>query len=564
LVIGFLVVFQSTNTVMALTKVERDRHIVEVSKDMSPTFEDCPQTFSSLDAYGLACGVSVTTPSRFMTTWSTNATLRSKVTTTASIASDWKTDTDGYSTANFRTSDNDPYIVLVVQRSTQVSFVVDWLYKASDGDTAKFSNLPQTFASFNLGSSPLTTTPNISSLPINSTSNLTGKIPQITDTPTPTLGFGLGLSFVSAFSPDGSTYVTLSDPSQLTYDLRIWDSTTGVEIKSVFAGNKSSGSGLAFSRDGSALFTVLDNQPIRIWDTRTWRVIAELPNPESGYISDLQLNPKTSELCIVSKSAAYLLNANTGKIKAKIAGLFSSSEYSPDGSMLALGTTGTSSTTAAPIRILKTDTLTDILTIPSGVQGYSEVTWNPSGNQVAVKTWIKTASNLKVYDLKGQQVFVFDSPVSLSGKARWSPDGTVIAVAATYDASADKNERVFFLNSQNGQLVAQALVEGFGSLSVVFSPNGKLLGTSMYIVRTPEGVTATVNQILGKQSQGSKTATDQLAKLEPLCDSGQLTFAECTLARRAIEAQYFAEVPALLRFLNGEISLEEFIRLLRK
>jgi hypothetical protein len=556
LVFGIVFFFQMTSSAFALNKLDRDRHIVEVTKEFSPTFQACSASLSSLKVYGLVCGRATTTAKQFMTTWSTNINLLSKITVKAKVETDWKTDADGYSSAGFITADNDRYHIFIGQPSTQVYFFVDWSQPSSDGDTNVFSSLPNTNTSLDTITNPPSTTVN-STIPHNSSN--TRNIPKITENLAQKLAFGYGLSFNSVFSPDGRNYLTLSGPSDQDKYLRVWDASSGTLIKTILAGTKATGTGIAYSWDGSAVFTVLDEQPIRIWDAKTWRLLGELPSPEKGYVSGFAVHPKSPELIIIVGSGTYQLNANTGKTKFKISGNNSDVAYSPDGTLLAIGAYAPS-----PTRILRTDSLQEVITIPAVAgNSYTEVAWNPTGNQISVNTYTKTASTIGVYDLRGQKVFEFNSPVELSGAARWSPDGKVIAVAATYDTASDINERIFFLNPSTGQLVAQAFVDGYGSLEVVFSPDGTMIGDSLFIIRTTEGVTTSVNRIMGQQANATSTKASQLAKIEPLCESGQLTFAECTLARQSIESQNFSNIPVLLRFLNDEISLEEFLRLLR-
>jgi WD40 repeat protein len=382
------------------------------------------------------------------------------------------------------------------------------------------------------------------------------QVPSITPDPMP-LSFN-DFEIASTFSPDNRQYVTLSTTIEDNYPkkMRIWDAKDGTLIKTVEAGAKSFGSGIGYSWDGSAVFTVLDNQPIRIWNAKTWALLSEIPIPEKGKVEGFAVHPKLPQLTISVGNGTYILNANTGKIIKKMAESYGSVSYSSDGSMLAvMQDSGFTS-----VRIIDTYHLKTVASINTGQVFKPRLSWNPSGTQIAV---ISTPypSILRVYDLKGREVFTLKTyAFTFVGKPRWSPDGSVLAIATL--------GRVFFLNPQTGQILAQVWTKEKSADDLVFSPDGNMIGTGSYIIRMPEGVSATVKRVVSQQSVisqpiVSQIVIDQLAKIEPLCDSEQLNFAECTLVRRAIETQNFVEIPALLRYLNGEINLKEFIRLLR-
>lgn len=110
------------------------------------------------------------------------------------------------------------------------------------------------------------------------------------------------------------------------------------------------------------------------------------------------------------------------------------------------------------------------------------LSWNPFGTQIAVMSRTANPSIIRVYDLKGQEVFAFKSyAFTFVGKPRWSPDGSVLAIA-TFG-------RVFFLNPQTGKILAQVWIKEKSADDLVFSPDGNMIGTGSYIIRMPEGVT---------------------------------------------------------------------------
>jgi WD40 repeat protein len=389
-------------------------------------------------------------------------------------------------------------------------------------------------------------------------------IPVITKSPAVSLSSDIKYvsSSAFAFSPDGSKYITLSSAYQSDYYLRVWDTNSGILLKTVFAGSKSTGSQLAYSGDGSAVFTVLDGQPILIWDAQSWTIIGRISAPHNGYVSALAVNPKRLEL-IISLDNTYILNAVSGKVLHTIPEAHSSLAYSPDGTMIALGSDNYGR--GNPIRVLKSDTFTEVVSIPQyhKTGGIEVVSWSPLGNQIAVVTYGPPPDVLRIYNLNAKLVFQFQS-TRLNNVANWSPDGAVIAVAADGEGLNSNDQVLFFDAFGKGKVIAKAIVAGDTAAGIQFSNDGKLVGTGAFIIRVPDGVTATIKQIIEKQANTMQIKASQLAIIEPLCDSGKLNFATCTRVRNAIEAQDFRDIPDALRFLNGEIDLDEFLRLFNR
>ena len=88
------------------------------------------------------------------------------------------------------------------------------------------------------------------------------------------------------YSPDGRTIATASDDGIA----RIWDSGTGKIVKK-FVGHKAGLKDVGFSPDGRELVTASNDGTARIWDISTAKEIAVLSSPNSGSVFSAGFSP---------------------------------------------------------------------------------------------------------------------------------------------------------------------------------------------------------------------------------------------------------------------------------
>src|SRR5262249_12413634 len=84
----------------------------------------------------------------------------------------------------------------------------------------------------------------------------------------------------AAFSPDGACIVTASGD----HTARIWDATTGTEIK-VLRGHEDTVTSAAFSPDGARIITASIDRTARIWDATAGPEIKVLRGHEARAMS---------------------------------------------------------------------------------------------------------------------------------------------------------------------------------------------------------------------------------------------------------------------------------------
>ena len=140
------------------------------------------------------------------------------------------------------------------------------------------------------------------------------------------------------------------------------------------------------------------------------------------------------------------------------------------------------------------------------------------------------------------------------GSPAWNRDGSVLAVGARFG-------RIILFDTQTWTLSLIAFTNcGCGAVSPHFSPDDKVVGAGSFLIRSPEGIVQATLNASADVRMGQQFRDQWLARIEPLCQSGQLTASACYKARTAIEEGHTSEYPDLLAFLLNEISLEEFLK----
>ena len=154
---------------------------------------------------------------------------------------------------------------------------------------------------------------------------------------------------VFTLSPDGETLVGCNR----TGSIHLWDTATGTE-KDVFISEFTIGAGavLTFSPDGTLLASGSDASKVTVWDVATGEakfVLEHVGANVGSSISSISFSPDGTTLTSCSagrwgtrSTFVYLWDVGTGERKSEIevSESPSCSIFSPDGTTLAIGTTG--------------------------------------------------------------------------------------------------------------------------------------------------------------------------------------------------------------------------------
>jgi WD40 repeat protein/class 3 adenylate cyclase len=167
----------------------------------------------------------------------------------------------------------------------------------------------------------------------------------------PIMQSGGGATWDGAFSPDGSTFATLSDdlfPVSITGSSR----TSTVVVRDTAAmrtvglpyhltGSASSGGGVVFSPDGRLIAAATDSDT-EIWDATTGVRVASPEAQDQIPVKSMAFSPdsKTLALALASGVVRFLNTSTWTDAAPPISAAADSIAYSPDGSNLAIANAG--------------------------------------------------------------------------------------------------------------------------------------------------------------------------------------------------------------------------------
>ncbi|KAK6605156.1 Vegetative incompatibility protein HET-E-1-like protein 15 [Botrytis cinerea] len=265
-----------------------------------------------------------------------------------------------------------------------------------------------------------------------------------------------------AFSPDSKQVVSGSWDNTV----RLWDTTTGLQIQPTLEGHTDSVNSVAFSPDGKQVVSGSDDKTIRLWDTTTGLQIQPTFEGHTGWVKSVAFSPNGKQ--IVSGSwdkTIRLWDTTTGlQIQPTFEGHTSwikSVAFSPDSKQVISGSWDNT------IRLWDTTTGLQIQpTFEGHTSWIKSVAFSPDGKRIVSGSYDGT---VRLWDTTtGLQIQpTLEGHTSLVNSVAFSPDGKQVI-----SGSDDKTVRLW--DTATGLQIQPTLEDHTESVnSVAFSPDGK-------------------------------------------------------------------------------------------
>jgi WD40 repeat protein len=275
------------------------------------------------------------------------------------------------------------------------------------------------------------------------------------------------------------TAVTFSSDSTLVasggmdHTIKIWDSKTGVQVRTL-AGHARNVNSIAFSPNGRLLVSGSDDipTPIRVWEVFTGNTLYLLPHPNQ--VKSVAINSTGTILATGDiRGALVLWDLKLGqRISAWAAhgGKVSGLAFSPDGRILA------SASSDKMITLWDPSNGNLIASLPAGI-ALSSIAFSPDGRLVAaggsyseIGIWdIATHQRLKTINAGYESV----SSLAFSSDSRTLASGAVLSIRQ--DNGIPRTVRLW--NVETGEELSEfaSLIQERSAYSLALSPDGKTL-----------------------------------------------------------------------------------------
>ena len=298
------------------------------------------------------------------------------------------------------------------------------------------------------------------------------------------------------WSPDGRTLLVSGGESGIA---KFWDVATGAERGKVEHGRYVLSS--VWSPDGSSVAFTCTGQAAQMFDTAEFKVIRSFGDGvnETNYSS--AWSPDSKRLAVATSVGTTIWDAESGDLKATLAGPMTTVAWSPDGKVLATAYSGQA------VQTWDAETWKLIKALPLGASGLS---WTNAGSKLCLMTsanvtlWDRSADKaLPTLDATGPASRVMwttgkimasgvGTPVvSLwdiaSGKLLRKLDGHTGTINALAWAANDKtlascatDKTICVWDAQKGDLIKKLEGHSESVATIAWAPNSKSLASGSY------------------------------------------------------------------------------------
>ena len=261
-----------------------------------------------------------------------------------------------------------------------------------------------------------------------------------------------------SFSPDGKLLASGSADNTV----KLWDTTTGTEIKTLI-GHTKPVFAVSFSPNGKLLASGSFDQTVKLWDTTTGKAIKTFTGHTDNVVG-VSFSPNGKLLASAgADKRVKLWDITTGKEIKTFTGHTNSvwsASFSPDGKLLA------SASRDKTVKLWDTTTGKQIKTLTGHKATVYGVSFSPDGKLVASGSADET---VKLWDIStGKEIKTLTGHTDGIRGVSFSPDGKLLA-----SASFDKTVKLW--DTTTGKQIKTLTGHKADIWGLSFSPDGKLV-----------------------------------------------------------------------------------------